>query len=669
MRGILPGDLYNFRLIHDPSISSDGKAILFTLTQAKGENEYSSSIWKYYDGRLFPIITNLSRATSPLWSPSGKEFLFISTTLSDAKVSTQLWIADSNGLNKRKLTDFKGRSIISPKWSPDCKFVFFISDYDLDFRPEAKSDVIVVTRMNYRFDGEGYFRDKRPHIFKISLRSGKLERLTKGNFDVSSFDVSPDGKTVAFVSNTDEEADFQNNMDIYTIPSTGGFPKKLLSMKGPIANLSYSHNGKFLAYIADDYRFKFNTPLEVWVYEFKTGQISNLSRKLDRPARNSLVSDVVMDKATPLLEWGGKDESNGEVYFLATDRGTCNIYAINLASEKLRQVTSGRSVVTSFSLSRKNNAIAFVKMDPTHLPELFFMTERNSASSVAVTSFNRELLSELSLSDPSDFYFRASDGTKVHGFLFKPSSDLRESSSKKKLPCVVEIHGGGGAVGFQFMHEFQCLVAQGFAVLTCNFRGTQGYGSKFMKVLTGHYMEKDYSDIIDMINHAIEKGWVNREKLGITGGSYGGYLTNWIVSHSKMFAAAVTDRSVVNLYSFYGTSDDYRLIEEDVMVSFPWDRPDRYLAKSPIAYTKNITTPLLIMHSERDFRCRLEQAEQFYAFLRRQDKKVQFIIFPDESHGLSRAGKPHHRVERLQFMLWWLTSHIRTGKQMVAPPV
>ena len=141
------------------------------------------------------------------------------------------------------------------------------------------------------------------------------------------------------------------------------------------------------------------------------------------------------------------------------------------------------------------------------------------------------------------------------------------------------------------------------------------------------------------------------------------------ISHSKLFSAAVTDRSVVNLYSFYGTSDDYRLIEEDVLESFPWNEPEHYLAKSPIEYTKEITTPLLIMHAEQDFRCRLEQAEQLYAFLRRQGKEVFFAIFPGESHGLSREGAPHHRVERLQLMLWWFTSHITTGEKPVECPI
>lgn len=657
MRTITPSDVHNFKFVHSAAISSDQNAILFVLTQTKGDNEYSSSIWKHYEGRLYPVISNVGRATNPLWSQDSKHFLFLATS-SENGGSTQLWIADSEGMNRRKLADIKNRKIINPKWTKDDRFIFFISDYDSDIRPEPKSDVRVVTRMNYRFDGEGYFGETRPHIFKVSVDKGILQRITLGDFDVSDYDISPDGKSVAFVSNTSKDADYQNNMDIYAISTKGGTPKKLIESKGPIASLSYSPDGKSIAYIGDDYRFKFNTPAEVWVCKIKTGKTTNISKKLDRPARNSIVSDVMMDNWVLSPVW---NRDSNLVYFTATDRGRCNIYSSDFQG-LVRQVTFGNRVVTSFSLST-NGSLAFVRMDPTHLPELYFLAS-GSSNPIQLTDFNSDLLSQLKLSSPREFTFRASDKVEVHGFFLPPSGTQEK---KKEPPCIVEIHGGGGTEGFQFMHEFQCLAAQGFAVLTCNFRGTAGYGEDYMRVLTGHYMEKDYSDIIEATEYAIKKGWVDKKRLGVTGGSYGGYLTNWTVTHSKLFSAAVTDRSVVNLYSFYGTSDDYRLIEEDVQMSFPWDRPEHYLSKSPIAHTKNVSTPLLIMHADQDFRCRLEQAEQLYAFLKRQGKEAELVIFPGESHGLSRGGKPHHRVERLGFMLWWFTSHINTGKKVERP--
>ena len=340
----------------------------------------------------------------------------------------------------------------------------------------------------------------------------------------------------------------------------------------------------------------------------------------------------------------------------------CNIFAANIASLGIQEVTSGDQVVTGFSVD-SGGKIAFTRMDPTHPAELF--VQESASKPRQLSSFNAELLAEIELSEVKEFHFPASDREEIHGFFMSPTG----KPNGTKPPCIIEIHGGGGTEGYQFMLEFQCLAALGYAVATCNFRGTSGYGEAFMKVLTGHYMEKDYSDIIDMVDYLVEKGWVDDKRIGVTGGSYGGYLTNWAISHSKLFAAAVTDRSVVNLFSFYGTSDDYRLIEEDVQESFPWDRPEHYLAKSPISYTKEITTPLLIMHSEQDFRCRLEQVEQLYAFLKRQGKEVVLAIFPEESHGLSRGGAPHHRVERLELMLWWFMSHIQTGEDPQECPI
>ena len=218
------------------------------------------------------------------------------------------------------------------------------------------------------------------------------------------------------------------------------------------------------------------------------------------------------------------------------------------------------------------------------------------------------------------------------------------------------------------MHEFQCLCAYGFAVVTCNFRGTRGYPQNFVAQVNGHYMEKDPDDIIDMVRFALEKGWIDKKRIGVTGGSYGGWLTSWLIGHeSDMFSAAVADRSVVNLDSMYGTTDDYRTFEKTILESLPWENPSIYAKKSAISYTTNMKTPLMIVHSEEDYRCPVSEAEQLFAFLKRQEKEVVFVRFPSENHGLSRNGMPRHRVERLGFILWWFTSHIETGRPYRIP--
>jgi len=656
MRKATPDDIYNFKFVHDPTISPDGRQTLFTVTQANGPNDYTSSIWKYSDQGSVPLISAGDRVSNPIFSKNGDRFLYLSANVDG---SQELWISNRQGTDKRKILRLEKRKIVNPRWSQDEKSVFFLSDYDPSRVGAPKTDVRLINRMNYRFDGEGYLHDRRTHVCGVNLSDGKISQVTKGEFDIAAFDLSPDGETVAFVSNIEKEADFQNNLDIYTVPSAGGRLSKLTTNKGSMTSLSYSPDGNYIAFIGDDYRFKFNTPFQVWVHDIKKQKTFCVSGKLDRPARNSIYSDTLMNSSTLEPVW---DADSKTIYFTATDRGKCNILAVDLGSFEVREITSGKQVVTGFSLS-SNGVIAFSRMDPTHPAELYLQKPHSSPQQIS--NLNGSISSEIEFSELREFNFRARDGIEVHGFFMPPAG----KQVAEKPPCIIEIHGGGGTEGYRFMFEFQCLAAFGYSVAACNFRGTAGYGEDFMKVLTGHYMEKDYSDIIDMVEHLVKSDWIDERKIGVTGGSYGGYLTNWAVSHSKLFAAAVTDRSVVNLYSFYGTSDDYRLIEEDVQESFPWDRPEHYLSKSPISYTKDITTPLLIMHSEEDFRCRLEQAEQLFAFMKRQGKEVVFAVFPGESHGLSRGGKPHHRVERVQLMLWWFTSHIKTGEKTVECPI
>lgn len=659
-RTIRPEDISNFRFVHSPCISSDGKNVLFVDTHAKCENEYTSEIWKYSidSGQLLPIVNSGTRLFNPIWSPSSDRLVY----LANGKTGIELWICSASGNENRKLLSLGDRKVIDLKWARDGDRVYFISDWSADVLKPKRSDVKLITRRMYRFDGEGYTYDRWKHVFFLEIRSSELTQLTHGSFDIVAFDISPDGQEIALAANIDENADFQNNIDIFTMGSKPDAKlHKIYSNTGAVSSVSYSPDQKYLAFVGDDYRFKFNTPEEVWLLNLSSREVSNMSGVMDRPARNSLISDVSMDKSGASLQWRGD-----EVFFLATDRGRCNVYSASFDKVRISNVTCGEHTITSFHVS-SNGTMAYVMMDTSHLPELFIHYSDATKDEKQVTNFNRQLLEEVKLSKPQEYIFKARDGVDIQSFLYEPIE--RKPHSQEAWPCIVQIHGGAGTVGYSFMHEYHCEAANGYAVLTCNFRGTQGFGADYMRVLTGHYMEKDYSDIIDMVKHALNEGWIDRKRIGVTGGSYGGYLTNWAVTHDEegLFAAAVTDRSVVNLYSFCGTSDDYRRIEYDVIEAPPWEKPELYLNKSPIGHIQNANMPLLIIHSENDYRCPIEQAEQLYSFLKQRGNEVALVVFPAESHGLSRGGMPHHRVERLLFGLWWFTSHIETGSKVLPP--
>ena len=302
LRTITPEDIHNFKFVHSPNISPDGKYILFVLSQTKNDNEYSSSIWKYSIDKkeLAPIVDVGYRAFSPRWSPTSDRLLYLATS----KEELELWVCDSHGYDRRKLASVKDRKLVDPKWSSDGNQVYFISDWSQDVEKAKTSDVKVITRRFYRFDGEGYQHDRRLHIFRVDVGGSALTQLTSGSYDVTAFDISPNGSEIALVANTDKDADLQNGMDIFTLPSKGGSLRRIHSNKGPIASISYSPEGKYIAFTGDDYRFKFNTPVEVWLLDLSTGKAANISHEARQAGTQRGWLRCLDGRRRPsLLEW------------------------------------------------------------------------------------------------------------------------------------------------------------------------------------------------------------------------------------------------------------------------------------------------------------------------------------------------------------------------------
>jgi len=646
-RGIVPEDLYGFRFLHNPRFSTNREELLFVATRPnRVENAYSSEVWRYVfstkaASRVFKPKTPI---TALECSPDGSKLLYMTSTKAKKGRASEIWVYDLTTSTSRRLISLRVSRIAEPKWSADSKHVYFIADIDEESVNQPRASFKFITRMNYRYDGVGVYGDTYTHIFRVGL-DGTLERLTSGAFDVQTMCVAPDSETLFFAANTEQDADFRVDTQIYSFMLMTGQAEKIFSNRGAISAMSVSPNGTSLAFVGDDYRYRFNTPAELWLLDLHVNQAKNLTSALDRPLFNAMIGDSSFDGFTFPPSWS---PDSSRIFFTATNNGSCNVYSVIPESGKIIRLTPEKQVVTSLTVYDEER-IAYIANDPTHLGEIYLY---DHGKILQITHINGPLLSNLRLSYPIEFSFKARDGEEVRGFFYPPIG------ANPPYPCVVRIHGGGSAEGYYFSQETQSLCSLGFSVLTCNFRGTKGYGSASMSTLTGHYMEQDYTDIVDMVDHAAKMGWVNPSKICVTGGSYGGYLTNWLISHEKIFRAAVTDRSVVNLYSFYGTSDDYRLIEEDVIQALPWERPEKYFEKSPITYVKNIDTPLLIIHSEEDYRCRIEQAEQLFAFLRRMGKPVAFARFSGESHSLSRTGKPENKLMRLKLILWWFTSHI-----------
>lgn len=646
-------DLKQFKFVSDPQASPDGKSTLFVVTQAidEGDNgDYSSNIWRFSKKKIRQLTFREGRNTNPRWSPDGKMILFVSSRKTKEKSYTRLMTIPSDGGEAKTILELeKGKlegGITDPRWTADGKRILFLSDMKKTEKDE--SDVKVIKRIVYRLNAEGYFHDRRTHLYSIKRNGGKPTQLTSEAFDVEGYSISADGSRVAFIANTTDEADYSLVRDIHVMPSTGGKPVKKTESKGPINAVSWSYDGKKLAYLGHNLRRRLATNQGIWVLSSDGGAAVELTRKFDRGTGNHLGSDSRVASPDPSPVWSPDDRS---LSFLATDGGSCHVYNVSVEGKAVKPLTEGKRSVEGFSYSKDEAVLAYTSMDPLTLAELYVRDKKGESK---VTSFNDDIVSKLTLSAPENFTFKASDGVNVEGWLMKPHG-YREG----RVPAVIEIHGGPrSAYGYCFVHEFQLLTANGFAVVFTNPRGSAAYGEAFAATIPTNYGDRDYKDIIEAMDYLIKTGVADEKRLGVTGGSYGGYMTNWIVGHTDRFKAAVTQRSISNWQSFFGSSDIGYYFAEDEVGGVPWENFQHYVENSPITYVKNVKTPLLIIHSEEDYRCPIEQGEQLFVALKKLKKETMMVRFPGENHELSRSGKPKHRIENLNHITDWFKKHL-----------
>jgi len=652
-----------FQWVSDAQISPDGSRVAFVLTRVHPNEEkdtYESHIWIVSTRRGVPyrFTSGKGRDVYPRWSPTGKYLLFLSTREEEKETSgkevsrgAQLWVIPATGGEARQLTDIPG-GVSQPSWAPDGKKILFLASPPREPKdPKKKSDVKVIRRIFYRLNAEGYFHNRRRHIYTVGLQGGKPLPITSGDYDVDFAAFSPDGSSIAFIANRSDEADYTAVRDIFVLPSTGGEPIQITRSKGPIFQLSWAPDGKWIAFSGHNMRKSFSTNVGIWKVPASGGEAILLTSSFDRSVGNYVINDCRVASPDPGLVFS---PDGSTIYFLATDGGTSQIYSLLPDAKEVKPFTEGHHTIESFSFSRDFERVAFSRMDATHLAEIWVRSRNRERR---LTHFNDRFLSQKRIFSPEHFSFTADDGKKIEGWILSPPRKKRQ-----KLPAILEIHGGPRtAYGHAFFFEFQLLASLGFAVIYTNPRGSMGYGEDFAYAIHKKYGERDYKDLMQAVDYALKKyPWIDSQNLGVTGGSYGGFMTNWILGHTNRFKAAVTQRSISNFYSFFGTSDIGYLFGKEEVGWTPWENEGEFLKRSPIRYVKKITTPLLILHSEEDWRCPIEQAEQLFVALKMLKRDVELVRFPGENHELSRAGKPKHRIERLQFILRWFQKYLKS---------
>jgi dipeptidyl aminopeptidase/acylaminoacyl peptidase len=655
-RGITPEDYFAFEFISDPHISPDGKLVAYVVTTVdQKQNRRHSSIWMAaVDGSRAPwrFTTSPQNSNAPRWSPDGQILAFISSRPgadgSATESRPQVWLLSMSGGEARRVTNLKNGAN-SFQWSRDGARLACVSRTGpSDNRPDSKdrSDVRHYSHISYKFNDTGWFDDKRSHIWIVDVKTGTAKQLTSGDdWNDSDPQWSPDGTRISFVSNrTGKEYDENRNSDVWVIRSEGGQITKISDHEEADNSPRWSPDGKTIAFVG---RVREEEHPKIWLAPSAGGSSSVLAaRSLDL-----IPSD---------LDWADDGKA---LYFQTGAKGETHLFRVDLASKELRAVTSGARAVRGVDINDKNRKMVYTSNDFKHLDDLY-VSDLAGTNERKLTRLNEALWRQLELQDVERISYKGADGWDIDGFFVKPVG-FQEG---KKYPMILSVHGGpAGMYGVDWFHEFQVYAARGWAVFFTNPRGSTGYGEKFERGIVGEWGGKDYQDVMNGVDAILKKyAWIDRDRLGVTGGSYGGYMTNWIVSHTNMFKAAVTLRSVVNFISDDGTRDGAYGHKRDFGGDI-FEKFDLYWDRSPLKWAKNVKTPTLILHSDNDQRVPLEQGEQWFRALKHFGVTTEFVIFPRENHNLTRTGEPKHLVESLNWQVYWFDRFLN-GNSGAVPP-
>ena len=686
-------DLYSFQFASDPQISPDGERVAFVLrTIDRESDEYRSAVWIVpFDGTSAAARFTFGprEDAAPRWSPDGRWLAFVSDRQGIPKGSDrkkppkEIFVIPANGGDARALTRL-GEDCSDLEWTPSSDGLLFVMKDPRD--PAAKDDGIrVYDRLRYRTDEGGLTDGRRKHVWLARLDGTPPRRITEGDWDDLQPALSPDGRSIAFVSNRTDDRDRNTVADIWTAPFDGSEPRRVTDGRGSYGNPSWSPDGRTITAYGIPRAMGSNQSTNVHLWSFPavgrdhTG--TDLLAGWDRTIGSAVISDMRGHFQTIPPVWPARGD---RLHFLGSDQGTADVYSCAVAGGDVRRVTSGAHQVVQISFDRdvrRYAALVATATDPGNIvageggaegssedPALPVRASPQAAERAArpqaerekqpmrrLTDVNGELLSQRYIAAPEELAYAGADGWTIHGWLLPP----RGFDPSKKWPLVLQIHGGPHtAYGHSFFHEFQVQAGRGYAVLYVNPRGSHAHGEDFVRAVVGDWGGKDYEDLMAGVDQVLARGWVDERRLYVTGGSYGGFMTNWVIGHTDRFRAAATQRSISNNVSAFGTSDiGWHFWEQQMGDATPWRDPAKLVERSPLSYVERIRTPLLILHAERDLRCPIEQAEQLFAALKVLGKEAVFVRFPDDNHDLTRGGKPRNRVEHCRRIADWFDSH------------
>jgi dipeptidyl aminopeptidase/acylaminoacyl peptidase len=592
-------------------------------------------------------LTSIPRgAGQPQWSPDGKTIAFVNT-------------ANPDDLAKLKEGQKEGLPSPAPQPPPQAAASPTASPSPSDAKKsddKRDSDVRVITRAVYRFNGPGYLDPKHPqHIWVMAAPRNADEKtspkqLTTGRFAEDNVTWARDSSQVYFTSDRTDEPYYElPSTDIYSVPVSGGQPAKITSFEMDAGDFALSPDGKQFAFIASIGRpVKSYQQPDLWVIDIaNNAKPRNLTGDFDFDVGGGLTGDSSAPRggggSAPI--WTGDGRYIIGVY---AKQGRANLATFEAANGKLTDLTRGDQAVTSFRATADGSELAYTLSTPTLVGDLYWLALPGT-NSKQLTHFNDQLFSRLNLTEPEEIWYQSFDGKKIQAWLQKPP----DFDANKKYPLILNIHGGPhAAYGFVFDHEFQWMAAKGYVVLYPNPRGSTSYGQDFGNIIQYNYPGDDHKDLMAGVDELIKRGYIDEKKLGITGGSGGGVLTNWAIGHTTRFAAAVSQRDISDWSAWWYTAD-FAQFQPSWFKGAPFEDTD-FQRRSPITYIDKVTTPLMLILGEADWRTPTSAGgEQMFRALKYRKIPTVMVRFPNESHELSRSGQPWHRIERLQHIVGW----------------
>jgi len=544
-------DLLRFKMVSDPQISRDGKQVLFVLnTVDRKRDSYQDHLCVVpaKGGKVTQLTKKNVRNQSPRWSPDGERVLFVAGD--DGQKMTKLCVMDL-GSRRTSTLCVMPNMVEKPSWSPDGKKVLFLSRIRVDEEQiNHKSDVKIVKHLWYKFTTTGWFHDTRKHVFVVGARRGEPRQVTTGEFDVAAASWMPNGEDVAFVANLTDRTDSSIYKDVWiTASSSKGGRRRVTKGRWQMDAVSAMPKGSSILFVGreiPDESLIIQKKSNIFAVRRGDGEPANLTKNFDQWV-------VPFHSCVP--GWADNPKfatDTSEVYFMAYEKGSLHVFKVGLEGGRVQRVTSGPRTVVSFTVSN-DGAVAYVSTDSNHAPEVW---TKDGAGDRRRTNLNGRIVNGSNFSEPEEFWFTTSDRKSVQGWMIKPLKFV----AGRKYPSLLSIHGGPyWAYGYgltEVEHEFQVLAAAGFAVFYTNPRGSLGYGEEFTADISPNWAERDYADIDESVDYVLEKfPFVDKDRLGVFGGSYGGYMPNWAIGHTNRYKAALTDRRVSNIYSCAGVFD------------------------------------------------------------------------------------------------------------------